>query len=73
MESPGDSSALTEYCRTAKFVPHRFLNQRGCACPISRAGQAFASAVIGFQMLFCRVSGIRNSESTKHPAGTAIG
>ena len=33
----------------------------------------FGSASNGFQMLMWRVSGIRNSASTKHTAGTVIG
>ena len=40
---------------------------------VSPAAQAWESAVTGFQMLMCRVSGIRNIESTKATAGTTIG
>jgi hypothetical protein len=42
------------------------------ACEVDLADYALAAAASS-QMLFCRVSGIKNKPSTKTIAGTAIG
>jgi hypothetical protein len=45
------------------FSDHAFKKAQLCDSAVSPVSQ----------MLICRVSGIRNNESTKHTAGTAIG